>query len=39
MYTPCTLFIAKTWINLLVDDFEAHHKFEKIKKIKINSLV
>jgi uncharacterized membrane protein YbaN (DUF454 family) len=25
-------FIAKTWLNIFVDDFEEHHKFEKEKR-------
>jgi uncharacterized membrane protein YbaN (DUF454 family) len=27
--------IAKSWLNCLVDDFEQHHKIEKITKIII----
>ncbi len=34
---PYTWSIAKTWLNLLMDDFEEHHKFEI--KIKIHSLI
>jgi hypothetical protein len=26
---PYTWSIAKTWLNILVDDLEKHHKFEK----------
>ncbi len=25
---PYTLSVAKTWLNLIVDDLEKHHKFD-----------
>jgi hypothetical protein len=37
---PYTWYIAKTWLNILVDVLEGHHKFEiKKKKKVINAII
>jgi len=36
---PYTWSIAKTWLNILVDNLEEHHNFEKTKDKKFIDVV